>query len=97
MTLPPFENYIGFSTNSEDIESQYELFLSSYGMFAEIEPYHVSMDSYLLIQYQDENYSWLQGLGSCQFRIEFEVPGGTGFDNSGSNESFEIGDEVQWQ
>lgn len=97
VTLPPFENYIGFSTNSEGTGSAYELFLSSYGNYAEIEPYHVSMDFYLWIQYQDENYSWLQELGACQFRIEFEVPGGTGLDNSGSNESFDIGDEVQWQ
>lgn len=97
VTLPPFENYIGFSTNSEDTGSQYELFLSSYGNYVDVEPYHVSMDFYLGIQYQDENYSWLQWLGSCQFRIEFEVPGGTGLDNSGSNESFDIGDEVQWQ
>ena len=97
VTLPPFENYIGFSTTSSDTGSQYELFLSSYGNYAEIEPYHVSMDFYLWIQYQDENYSWLQELGACQFRIEFEVPGGTGLDNSGSNESFDIGDEVQWQ
>ena len=97
VTLPPFENYIGFSTNSEDTGSQYELFLSSYGNYAEIWPYHVSMYTGLEILYQDENYSWLQWLGSCQFRIEFEVPGGTGLDNSGSNESFDIGDEVQWQ
>ena len=97
VTLPPFENYIGFSTTSSDTGSQYELFLSSYGNYAEIEPYHVSMDFYLWIQYQDENYSGLQHLGSCRLRIEFEVPGGTGLDNSGSNESFDIGDEVQWQ
>ena len=97
VTLPPFENYIGFSTTSSDTGSAYKLFLSSYGNYAEIEPYHVSMDFYLGIQYQDENYSWLQELGACQFRIEFEVPGGTGLDNSGSNESFDIGDEVQWQ
>lgn len=97
VTLPPFENYIGFSTTSSGTGSAYELFLSSYGNYAEIEPYHVSMDFYLWIQYQDENYSWLQELGACQFRIEFEVPGGTGLDNSGSNESFDIGDEVQWQ
>ena len=97
VTLPPFENYIGFSTNSEDTGSQYELFLSSYGNYAEIEPYHVSMYTGLEILYQDENYSGLQWLGDCQFRIEFEVPGGTGLDNSGSNESFDIGDEVQWQ
>ena len=97
VTLPPFENYIGFSTTSSYTGSAYELFLSSYGNYAKIEPYHVSMDFYLGIQYQDENYSWLQELGACQFRIEFEVPGGTGLDNSGSNESFDIGDEVQWQ
>lgn len=97
VTLPPFENYIGFSVTSSDTGSAYELFLSSYGNYVDVEPYHVSMDSDLAIQYQDENYSWLQWLGSCQFRIEFEVPGGTGLDNSGSNESFDIGDEVQWQ
>ena len=97
VTLPPFENYIGFSTNSEDTGSQYELFLSSYGNYVKIEPYHVSMEGNLAIQYQDENDSGLQYLGPCWLWIEFEVPGGTGLDNSGSNESFDIGDEVQWQ
>ncbi len=97
VTLPPFENYIGFSTTSSDTGSAYELFLSSYGNYVDVEPYHVLLECVLEIQYQDENYSWLQWLGSCQFRIEFEVPGGTGLDNSGSNESFDIGDEVQWQ
>lgn len=97
VTLPPFENYIGFSVTSSDTGSAYELFLSSYGNYVDVEPYHVSMDSDLAIQYQDENYSGLQRLGFCRLRIEFEVPGGTGFDNSGSNESFDIGDEVQWQ
>ena len=97
VTLPPFENYIGFSTTSSDTGSAFELFLSSYGNYVDVEPYHVSMDFYLGIQYQDENYSGLQWLWDCQFRIEFEVPGGTGLDNSGSNESFDIGDEVQWQ
>lgn len=97
VTLPPFENYIGFSTTSSDTGSAYELFLSSYGYYVDVEPYHLLMECGLEIQYQDENYTDLQWLGSCQFRIEFEVPGGTGLDNSGSNESFDIGDEVQWQ
>lgn len=97
VTLPPFENYIGFSTTSSDTGSAYELFLSSYGNYVDVEPYHVLMECVLEIQYQDENYSGLQYLGPCWLRIEFEVPGGTGLDNSGSNESFDIGDEVQWQ
>lgn len=99
VTLPPFENYIGFSTTSSDTGSAYELFLSSYGNYVDVdvEPYHVSMETGLEITYQDENYSGLRYLGSCRLRIEFEVPGGTGLDNSGSNESFDIGDEVQWQ
>ena len=63
----------------------------------DVEPYHVLLECVLEIQYQDENYSGLQYLGPCWLRIEFEVPGGTGLDNSGSNESFDIGDEVQWQ
>ena len=55
-------------------------------------------DGILHQQYQDENdFSWLPELGNGWLRIEFEVPGGTGLDNSGSNESFDIGDEVQWQ
>lgn len=97
VTLPPFENYIGFSTTSSYTGSAYELFLSSYGNYAKIEPYHVSMETGLEITYQDENDSGLHYLGPCWLRIEFEVPGGTGLDNSGSNESFDIGDEVQWQ
>lgn len=97
VTLPPFENYIGFSTTSSDTGGAYELFLSGISWSAEVEPYHVSMETDLEIMYQDENYSGLQYLGPCWLRIEFEVPGGTGLDNSGSNESFDIGDEVQWQ
>lgn len=97
VTLPPFENYIGFSTTSSDTGSAYELFLSSYGNYVDVEPYHVSMETGLEITYQDENDSGLRYLGSCRLRIEFEVPGGTGLDNSGSNESFDIGYEVQWQ